>query len=220
MSLLRLTIRGCRRSASPLQGYRIPPAVATIAIATALIVPAGLLSSFATAASASPPKLSAVLLSIDQMPTGWTVGPPSGSGHVGCYGNEMEPKGIKQTASASASFEASSGFPEVVEKLATYTNAKTAYTKAVASLVACKSFSGTLNGNKTTGTVAQMSFPHYGDTSEAFAVNFTVQGTTAYEDLLIVRKGTIVMGIDEGNLASVNVGQFQAFVKKAVAKLP
>jgi hypothetical protein len=57
-------------------------------------VPAGLLSSFATAASASPPKLSAVLLSIDQMPTGWTVGPPSGSGHVGCYGNEMEPKGI------------------------------------------------------------------------------------------------------------------------------
>ena len=122
--------------------------------------------------------------------------------------------------SRRASFEASSGFPEVVEKLATYTNAKTAYTKAVASLVACKSFSGTLNGNKTTGTVTQMSFPHYGDTSEAFAVNFTVKGTTAYEDLLIVRKGTIVMGIDKGNLASVNVGQFQAFVKKAVAKLP
>ena len=86
--------------------------------------------------------------------------------------------------------------------------------------MACKHFSGESGGQKITGTVGQMSFPHYGDTSEAFAVNFTVQGTTAYEDLLIVRKGTIVMGIDEGNLASVNVGQFQAFVKKAVAKLP
>ena len=64
-----------------------------------------------------------------------------------------------------------------------------------------------------------MSFPHYGDTSEAFAVNLTVQSTTAYEDLLIVRKGTIVMGIDEGNLVSVNVSQFQGFVKKAIKKV-
>jgi hypothetical protein len=76
-----------------------------------------------------------------------------------------------------------------------------------------------LDGNKTTGTVGQMSFPHYGDTSEAFAVNLTVQSTTAYEDLLIVRKGTIVMGIDEGNLVSVNVSQFQGFVKKAIKKV-
>jgi hypothetical protein len=208
VSLDRLTKPGHRRR------------VRAIALAATLIVPISVLGTVATAANASPPKLSAVLLSIDQMPMGWTVGPPSGSGHVGCYGSEMEPKGIKQTATAKASFEASSGLPEVVEQLATYTNAKTAYTKAVASLVACKSFSGTLNGNKTTGMVAQMSFPHYGDTSAAFAVNFTVQGTTVYEDLLIVRKGTIVMGIDEGDLGSVTVSQFQGFVKKAVAKLP
>jgi hypothetical protein len=64
-----------------------------------------------------------------------------------------------------------------------------------------------------------MSFPSYGNASEAFAVNFTVQGTSFYEDLLIVRKGSIVMGIDEGDLAPVNVSQFQGFVKKAVVKL-
>jgi hypothetical protein len=64
-----------------------------------------------------------------------------------------------------------------------------------------------------------MSFPHYGDASETFAMNFTVQGTTAYKDLLIVRKGSIVMGIDEGNLAPVNVCQFQGFVKQAIKKV-
>ena len=192
--------------------------LATITIAAALVA-SGLLGTVATAASASPPKLSTMLLGIGQMPTGWSVGPASGSGHVGCYGNEMEPKGIKQTASASAYFEASGGFPAVDEKLATYTNAKTGYKKAVASLAACKHFSGLLGGDKTTGTVGQMSFPHYGDASEAFAVNFTVQGTTAYEDLLIVRKGSVVMGIDEGDLVSVDVSQFQGFVKKAIKKL-
>jgi hypothetical protein len=51
-------------------------------------------------------------------------------------------------------------------------------------------------------------------------VSFTAQGTEFGEDLLIVRVGSVVMGIDEGDLVSVNVIQFQGFVKKAVAKLP
>jgi hypothetical protein len=42
---------------------------------------------------------------------------------------------------------------------------------------------------------------------------------TFHEDLLIIRKGSIVLAIDEGDL-SVNVSQFQGFVKKAIAKLP
>jgi hypothetical protein len=192
--------------------------VVLIGFVVAAVLPTGLLTAVAARASASPPNLSSMLLNIDQMPTGWSVG-VSGSGHAGCYGNEMEPKGIKQTASASIDLEASGGFLAVNEKLATYTNAKTGYKKAVASLATCKHFSGTSGGEKITGTVGQMSFPHYGDASEAFAVNFTIQGTTAYEDLLIVRKGSIVMGIDEGNLSPVNVSQFEGFVKKAVAKL-
>ena len=36
---------------------------------------------------------------------------------------------------------------------------------------------------------------------------------------LIVRKGNIVMGIDEGDLLSVDVSQFQGFVAKAMRKL-
>jgi hypothetical protein len=193
--------------------------LATIAFAAALVVPAGLLGTVATAAGASPPKLSAKLLSIGQMPTGWSVDNSSGGGGIACLKTLMEPKGIKQTASASVEFAASSGFPAVDEKLATYTNAKTGYKKIIAKLAGCKHFSGTSGGQKITGTVGQMSFPHYGNASEAFAVNFTIQGTAFYEDLLIVRKGNIVMGIDEGNLAPVKVSQFQGFVKKAIKKI-
>ena len=85
--------------------------------------------------------------------------------------------------------------------------------------MACKHFSGESGGQKITGTVGQMSFPHYGDASVAFAVSLTVQGTAFGEDLLIVRAGSIVMGINEADLVSVDVSQFQGFVKKAVKKL-
>ncbi len=193
--------------------------LATITLAVTLLMPTGFLSIAATAASASPPNLSAMLLSIHQMPTGWSVGPSSGSGGAGCFSKFMDPEGIKWTETATVYFEGNGGFPAVDERLATYANAETSYKKIVAHLAVCKHFSGTSGGQKITGTVGQMSFPHYGDASEAFAVNFTVQGTTAYEDLLFVRKGSIVMGIDEGSLTPVNVSQFQGFVAMAIKKV-
>jgi hypothetical protein len=69
------------------------------------------------------------------------------------------------------------------------------------------------------GTVGQMSFATYGTSSAAFALDFTIAGTAAHEDLLIIRKGNVVMSIDEGNLSPVNVKQFQGFVVKALAKV-
>ena len=121
----------------------------------------------------------------------------------------------------AANFQGKGGFPAVGERLATFTNATTGYNEAVANLVDCKHFSGTSGGEKVTGgTVEQMSFPHYGNASDAFVVIFTISGMRFYQDLLYVRKGSIVMAFFEGNLRSVNVSQFQGFVKKAVAKLP
>jgi hypothetical protein len=51
-------------------------------------------------------------------------------------------------------------------------------------------------------------------------VIFTVSGVRFYQDLLYVRKGSIIMAIYEGNLRSIEVSQFLGFVEKAVAKLP
>lgn len=193
-----------------------------IAFTAALVVLTGFLGTFATSASASPPKLKAMLLSIGQMPTGWSLDNSfGGKVALGCYTDNAVPKGVKQTAAATANFQGKGGFPAVGEKLATFTNATASYNEAVANLVDCKHFSGTSGGEKVTGgTVEQMSFPHYGNASDAFVVIFTISGMRFYQDLLYVRKGSIVMAFFEGNLRSVNVSQFQGFVKKAVAKLP
>ena len=169
-------------------------------------------------ASASPPNLSAMLLTIHQMPTGWNVSGES-VGNGGFLGNVLQPKGIRRTAEAGVSYQRGGSAPDVNEALATFTNASTAYKKIVANLVASKHFSATTLGVKYTVTAGHMSFPTYGNASEAFAVRFAWLGTTFHEDLLIVRKGSIVLAIDEFDL-SVNVSQFQGFVKKAIAKLP
>jgi hypothetical protein len=188
----------------------------TIGVAVAVALSMGMMTS---AASASTPKLSSELLSIGQMPTGWSVdNSPSGSG-VGCLANILEPKGIKQTSYASVAIDDNGNTPLVTEKLSTYSNAKTAYKKIVATLNGCKHASGTSGGVKGTGTVGQMSFPHYGNASAAFSISIVIQGTTVGEDLLIVRKSNVVMGIAEADIPPVDVSQFQGFVVKALAKL-
>ena len=190
----------------------------TIGVAAAVALSMGMMSS----ASASTPKLSSELLSVGQMPTGWSVDNSSSSGGVGCYNSRfMEPKGVTQTAKTAVYFQsnAANGLPVVNEKLATYSNTSSAYKKIVTTLTSCKSFSGIYQGHKLVGTVGQMSFGTYGTSSEAFAVDFTYAGTTSYEDSLIVLKGNVVMSINEGNLSPVNVKQFQGFVVKALAKV-
>jgi hypothetical protein len=153
------------------------------------------------------------------MPIGWSVDNSSGGSGVGCLATILEPKGIKQIARAGISLDDSGNIPSITEELATFSNAGTAYRKIVATLDGCKHVSGTSGGVKETGTVGAMSFPHYGNASAAFSVSLLVQGTTVGVDLLIARKGNVVMGILEGNVPSVDASQFQGFVVKALAKL-
>jgi len=171
-----------------------------------------------TTANVSSPKFSAMLLNISQLPMGWSAGPFPENGQAGCWGNIMEPRGVRETASASASFVANVGPRAVVETLATYKDPKTSYGRIVAHLADCTHFLGTLVGHQVTGAVAQMTLPRYGDASQAFLVSFTVP-TAAHEILLIVLKGNIVMGIAEGNTGALYLPQFRGFVMKAVGKL-
>jgi ABC-type sugar transport system substrate-binding protein len=168
-------------------------------------------------ASISQP-LSSHLLSVDQVPAGWSVYAETGNG-PGCLGTAIKPTGISRTASAAIGFEYNGDIPALVERLATYSDATTAYRKIASALTACKVLSG-LSGQTSPGTVGRMNLPHFGDVSEAFRANFVVGEVQLGEDLLIVRKGNTIMAIDEGGLAPVNASQFQGFAKKALAKLP
>jgi hypothetical protein len=110
--------------------------------------------------------------------------------------------------------------PQVTEKLATYTTAaRQAFTTVVGTLDRCKRLSGSSGGQKVTGTVGQMSLPGYGDQSAAFIASFTISGLTADEDVLIARKGSVLIGISEGAVGSPNLTQFQGFVRLALARV-
>ena len=196
----------------------LKPTTSALALTAALLMPAVLLGTMPSA-SAPAPALSTRLLGLAQMPKGWRVVNLS-SGRVGCLGNLLQPKGIEQTASAGTNFSAEIGTPVVEEKLATFKNATVAYGRIVADVGACKHFSGSLSGQKLTGgTVVRIAFPGYGSSSEAFAVRYTIVGTTVHEDLLVVLRNTIVMGISEGNYGAVNAVQLEGLVKLATAKL-
>jgi hypothetical protein len=60
---------------------------------------------------------------------------------------------------------------------------------------------------------------HYGPTSAAFAATFTGQGQQLADDVAIVRRGDVIMGIDEGGYAPIDAHQFNAIVTAAAKKL-
>jgi hypothetical protein len=193
----------------------IGSAIATAA--AALVLPLGIMGS---AATASPSNLSSELLRIGQMPTSWSV-VSSSSGHlIGCLTTILEPKGIKRTASASVKFAQNGKLPELNENLTSYVNGSTAYKKIVTTLRGCKRVRAESNGTIVTISVGPLSFTHHGDASEAFAMKVTIQGIAVFEDLAVVRKGRVVMEIEEGALSIANLNQFHGFVAQALTRLP
>jgi len=189
-------------------------------MATATIVGAALLAPSASSASSiSASKLSSELLTVGQMPTGWTLSSTTDEG-LGCLHDLLEPAGVKQTHESQAYFLGTvEELPRFLEKIATYTNAKRAYKKIIATINACHTTDGPVNGVMVTGTVAPMSFTHFGNASSTYAmVDSDVKGTLHY-DYTIVRKGSVVAAFLEGSFPSVIPSEFQALVTKGVAKL-
>jgi len=191
--------------------------VLAVVAATALSV------GLTTVASATAPNLSRELLSIDQMPTGWSVTNAGGAegGLSGCLSPRI---GIKPVASAKASVTFADGgnFPEVAEDLATYgsasiTTIKRGFATLITTLDHCRS--ATLNGKRTTLQIGQMSFPQYGNQSAAFVLTFSVSGVNVAVDMVMARVGTTMVAVLEADVTTVDVSQFRGFVVKAVAKV-
>jgi hypothetical protein len=180
----------------------------------------------AAAPSSATPHLASELLSVTQMPKGWSVQSPSGNVNAGCLtnvvglSNFLEAKGVTQTARAKIFIEDNESVPMVAEMLATYSDPIAAYTKIVGTLAICKRVNGQIFGVNVTGTMKKWTFAHFASSSAAFVAHTSIMGTTFDEDVIIMRKGNVVMGIIEGGLPLVNARQFQGFVVKALAKVP
>jgi hypothetical protein len=192
-------------------------AIAALAFAVVLVGAAPGLSS---ASSTKAPKLTNMLLTIRQMPIGWTVASSSGSHGIGCLHDVFEPRGTPQTGHAEVTFTGSGGLPEVEEVLATYSvPPKTAFSRIVGPLDGCKHVAGTLGRAKWTGTVARVSFPQLGNQSAAFYVTLRTKGTSLGQYALVVRQGAVLLGLSDGSVGKPRLSQFEQFAKLAVTKL-
>jgi hypothetical protein len=193
-----------------------PFAVAVATLVGALVLP---LATLGPPAGVSSSTLSGQLLSVSQVPTGWSAASSAGDNGVGCMENLLEPAGTKQTPKAQAYFVGPDLLAVFDEKLATYSSATKTYRKIIATMTACKVVNAINKGHVVTGTAGAMSFPRYANASEAFALRLTSLGVTLRCDYLLVRQGSVVAGILEGNWPGVSTTQCKGLVVKALARM-
>jgi hypothetical protein len=185
----------------------------TIATATLLIC-----ATFAMNASASSAPLTKQVLSLSQVGSGWFAETNSNTG-VGCLHDLLEPSGVTQTQVAEVYFVHTSDVPFLDEKIATYSNAKTAFKKIAATIAGCPNPSGPYKGFTSNGTVTKFSFPTQGTQSVAYQMVFKTGDVTIYYDYLIARKNKVIVAVLEGSYPAVSTTQFSEFVHLAMAKV-
>jgi hypothetical protein len=191
----------------------LAPTAAAVTIATGL----SLVPPAAAFATSNP--LRQELLNIPQMPTGWaSVAGASNDSGPGCLDAALKVMVTGATASANVTFLYGGAFPALAEELEHQPHGMAkVFARVVAVLSACKNL-GVSSGSGPT-TVGQMSFPRYGDQSEAFAAS----GGGAFVDTLVMRRGATLMMLAEvdspvyGGMLSVS--QFEHFARLAAAKV-
>jgi hypothetical protein len=165
------------------------------------------------------PSLSAQTIALSSLPSGWSLENNSDNG-VGCLHNLLEPAGVKQASVAEVYYLHSGGLPFLDEKLATYSNAKKAFTKIARTIATCHSPSGPFKGYQTTGTVTPLTYAKVANQSIAYQMVFkTSTNITIYYDYLIARKNKVIVAVLEGGYPAVSSSQFSRFVTLALAKV-
>jgi hypothetical protein len=166
-------------------------------------------------------QIRAKVLSLSNMPTGWSVD-NSGGGTTsdigGCLkGLEAIKKRAKGIVRESVAYQDGT-VPLLQEIIEAGPGAVARYRKFNAILLGCKAISFSASGSKVTGTVGAMSFPKVGDSSSAYAVNLTAQGVTAGLDLVLFKVGQFDGLLEYGDI-SPNPNVVHAFATEAVDRI-
>lgn len=188
------------------------------------VVVAGLVLGFSLVAAApagamTKTQLRSKLLTLSNMPTGWTVD-NSSSGGGGASGGCLA--GVKRAPKSemkvTASFE-NGQLPQLEEELVSGREGTGAYNRFNRVLAGCKHFSVTSNGETLTATVGAMSFPAVGNESSAYGVTFSVKGINAGADFVLFKVGSVAGVIEYADIGQPDPSQLQAFVTEAVNKV-
>jgi hypothetical protein len=173
------------------------------------------------------PSLHSRLLTISQMPIGWTVNnnPPAGERWQG-FGLGFLPSLMKVgtagiTSAAGTVFDDAGSPPELTERIVVTKEAKYFLDKLASVFTAHP----TLKAGTTSAKFSSMSFPVYGQSSDAYRIKIELPavggGSVAeYGYVLFARANTFVLALVEtGTTTAPMLSQFLSFSRKAVARL-
>ncbi|MDA8295581.1 MAG: hypothetical protein M0004_03150 [Actinomycetota bacterium] len=198
--------------------------------AAAALVGCGLwLSGRAQASALAPPasptthQLAAMLLPLSALPAGWhrtTTGSGAHASGIGCLSHLLEPSGLRQLASVQASYAPAAKVPALTEKLATYADGPVAaFAKVRVELGRCRHFAGSVDHQAVTGTLRPMRLARLGTHSAAYVVALSVRSITLHEDVLIVDKAPVVLGLAEASTTPISRAQFLHLARFAAERV-
>ncbi len=177
----------------------------------------------ATAAPALTPFSSQLLLTVNDLPTGWAIdNSQAGSTNSNsCYSDRL--KKVPTTSYAEAYFAYGGNFPELIEQVGTYSSSPQAYESITSILTKCTSFTDTITSKDQvtvfTGTMGAMSFPKIGTQSSADSATLTTGGVSVAQDFVVAEQGDALIIVALGDLGSVSIGQLESLKRLAMTKV-
>jgi hypothetical protein len=166
--------------------------------------------------AAAKPNPKTELLTVADLPAGWSTTTTSKSTATGCgeVGKALE-KGSRATARGTYDLATVPEVQEYIAAYATAAKAKASLAAITAELNGCTSYA--VSGG--TVSVGPLSFPHYGTSSFAWSFSLTEKGITVAQDVVIALKASQVILVSYANIGTPDRASAEAVTKKAVAKV-
>lgn len=189
-----------------------------VALAVALPVSLTMAPGAAGASTPTQKQLKAKVLSVSNLPAGWSVNnsSSSSSGDQGCLSDVRNPP--KHELKATASF-AQGTAPILDEVLGAGPGSKATYSRLNRVLSSCKTYTVSDNGQSETVHIGAMSFPPVGQQSSAFALTLTVEGINLGGNIVLFKADGITGAVVYADIGTPDITQTEAFVTEAVDKI-
>ncbi|MGH2914230.1 MAG: alpha/beta fold hydrolase [Steroidobacteraceae bacterium] len=166
--------------------------------------------------------LSGRLLSVSDLPAGWSAAPTSpnsvrSSDNTPCLsGLARHPKGVTQ---ATERFTEGKSIPSLVEVLASGPHTQRAWAGLERALARCQTITIDLAGTKVKSSGHPIAFPRLGDGSSAYAWAFSLEGIKINFDLIVFEAGRDHGYVSYADLGAPAPATVKAFASAAVRKL-
>jgi hypothetical protein len=171
-------------------------------------------------------RLNSALLTLEELPIGWTVRPPQtqNTEDEDFCGFEKQ-RAAQPVAKADASFQQSQTGPFLVHTLELYDgdDAKAVADQYLAQSRSCSGWTATdKEGKQTKWKLTGLSFPKLGD--QTIALRLTSEATilgVVEDDIVVVRRGRVLNTINYATIgfAGIDSAQTEEFVRLADEKL-